>query len=396
MILRRCLAVFAVVSLASASSAIACSGTTASGDGGVDSSTDRMAKDRATPDARDAPDAKDAGSDVPCVDGGPEPVLIELSVRTAGPSGASPPLVLVPAFSPYVHDYYVRCPASQNSLSVSMTPSCGAEGRFSQPEAHKASPAKQTISQGVRENQAIVASAQRGPTAVEYWVRCLPPDFPDLQLDSHPEAGAPTPGYYLVGNFESAGAGGGYAMVLNGDGVPVWYYHEGSGGVSDVDQIVDGGISFFPVVGGPLQVVALAPFQVTRVTPTGFPLDWHELRLLSNGHYLIITHPDLAGVNLTGLSLPADGGPEPLGPGSNINNCEIVEFAPSAGGGVIWTWKASDHFDPAKACKEPEKWSPLSDGGLVIDTFHCNSIDVDPANGNLLVSGRQMDSAFYI
>jgi hypothetical protein len=30
------------------------------------------------------------------------------------------------------------------------------------------------------------------------------------------------------------------------------------------------------------------------------------------------------------------------------------------------------------------------------DPFHCNSIDVEPATGNLLVSGRHMDSIFYI
>jgi hypothetical protein len=355
-----------------------------------------MTKDRATKDARDGSDAKDAGTVVPCVDGGPEPVLIELSVTTPGALEASPPVTLIPAFSPYVHDYYVRCPAAMNTLRVSMTPSCGAEGRLSQPQAHPASGARQTISPlDVFENQAIVATAQKGPTAVEYWVRCLPPDFPDLQLDTHPEAGAPTPGYYLVGNFTSAGASGGYAMVLNGDGVPVWYYHEISGGVSDVDDLVDGGISFFPVVGGRLQIVLLSPFDVSSVGPKVLPADLHEVRALSNGHLLLISNPNVTGVDLTGLSLPGDAGPEPLGPGSNINDCVIVELDP-ASSGVVWTWSAKDHFDAAKACREPEKAPPLSDGGVVIDTFHCNSIDVDPDSGNLVVSARQMDSAFYI
>ena len=36
------------------------------------------------------------------------------------------------------------------------------------------------------------------------------------------------------------------------------------------------------------------------------------------------------------------------------------------------------------------------DGGKLVETFHCNSIDVDPANGNLLVSARGTDSVFYI
>ncbi len=36
------------------------------------------------------------------------------------------------------------------------------------------------------------------------------------------------------------------------------------------------------------------------------------------------------------------------------------------------------------------------DSGPFVDVFHCNSIDVDPANGNLLVSCRNMVSIFYV
>src|SRR4029077_6421080 len=28
--------------------------------------------------------------------------------------------------------------------------------------------------------------------------------------------------------------------------------------------------------------------------------------------------------------------------------------------------------------------------------YHCNSVDIDPANGNYLVSARHMDSVFYV
>jgi hypothetical protein len=40
--------------------------------------------------------------------------------------------------------------------------------------------------------------------------------------------------------------------------------------------------------------------------------------------------------------------------------------------------------------------STTADGGAVYDVFHCNSIDVDPANGDPLVSAREMDSVFYV
>jgi arylsulfotransferase ASST len=344
--------------------------------------------------AKESGGAKDSGSDAPIdVDGGP-PVLVALGVTTA--EGGSTPLALVPKFAPGVHDYYVRCAAGTNTFAVSMAASTGAESMLLQPEKSHSAP-KQTVSPlNVKENQAIVAAATRGGATVEYWVRCLPHDFPSIQMEPHPEAGTPLPGYYLVGNFLAIDAMGGYAMVLNADGVPLWYHPQASAGVSDVDEIVDGAISFASVRGGPFEVYELSPYGETNVAPTGVVLDLHELRVLSNGDYLVLSNPSHAGVDLTGLSLETgDGGALPLGPGSTINACNIVEFDPETGA-VVWTWSATDHFDPVKDTTEPILAPPLSDGGTVIDTFHCNSIDVDPANGNLLVSARQMDSVFYI
>jgi hypothetical protein len=338
----------------------------------------------------DAAAARDSRADV---DGGP-PALIALSV--AATSDGSTPLALVPHFAPGVHDYYVRCAAGTNSFAVSMTASTGAESMLLQPEKSHAAP-KQTISPLlVMENQAILAAATGAGATVDYWVRCLPHDFPDIQMEPHPEAGAPPPGYYLIGNFLAIDAMGGYAMVLNGDGVPLWYHLQVSAGVGDVDNVVNGSISFVSVRGGPFEIYELSPFGETNVAPTGDVLDGHELRVLSNGDYLVLSNPNEGGVDLTGLSLDTgDGGTLPLGPGSTINACNIVEFNPKTGA-VAWTWSATDHFDPVKDTTEPALAPPLSDGGIVIDTFHCNSIDVDPANGNLLVSARQMDSIFYI
>jgi hypothetical protein len=415
MILGRFLAVLAALSLASAAGAIACSGATETAEGGVDSSTDTTMKDHATPDARDAhhaqdardahpahdaSDAADSGTDAACVEGGGSPVLTTLRI-TSKVDGSKVPLV--PSFSPDVNDYYVRCATGTNALSVSLVASCGAESLLVEPKTTTPEPKEVIASVDVKENEAIVAVARQGSTSNEYWVRCLPHDFPALETDKYPEAGAPTPGYYMLGNFTSVGPSGGYAMILNSDGVPVWYYHEPSGGTSDVDDVVGNGtISYFPVVGLPIRVVQQSPFMLTIVrAPPGDHNDLHELQVLKNGHFLFFVNPNLTGVDLTGLSLPlGDGGGIPLGPNSNINDCQILEIDPSVDGGVdggvFWSWTASDHFDPAKDCREPILAPPLADGGRVIDTYHCNSLDVDPANGNLLVSGRQMDSAFYI
>jgi hypothetical protein len=129
--------------------------------------------------------------------------------------------------------------------------------------------------------------------------------------------------------------------------------------------------------------------------PFGQPSDVHELRRLSNGDYLVIFATLQTGIDLTGLVLPLpDGGTESFGTDGSIISCDILEINPA--GIVVWGWSATDHFDPV-ADMEFKTRPPLfgPDGGPVVETFHCNSIDVD-TNGNLLVSARHMDSIFYI
>jgi hypothetical protein len=310
---------------------------------------------------------------------------------------AETPLTLVPSFSPGVYDYYVRCAAGTNALTISMTAFPGAESALREPETSEAMP-QQTLSVNVKENQAIVAIAIAGTATTEYWVRCLPHDFPYLQMSAH--ANVPSPGYYLVGNRQRINGAQPYAMVLNGYGVPVWYFHDTRGeGVVNVDNIRSGAISFVAQAAEPVpyEIHKLRPWETTYVDPgPGTALDDHELRALSNGHFLILSNPILGGVDLTGIRIPdSSGGVLSFGANSYILNCNILEI--DAKGNVAWTWVGSDHIDALRESTFPILWNGTApDGSPVVDPLHCNSIDVDPANGNLLVSARDMDAIFYI
>ncbi len=331
------------------------------------------------------------------------PSLIDLGVSALSPADASPPLTLVPPFSSNVHDYYVRCAAGTNELAVSMTASPGAESVLLQPIPSHASP-KQRISLRVKENQAIVAAATLGTATTEYWIRCLPHDFQPMEMSRHLEAGAVTPGYYLVGDEQANAAGVAYAMVVDGNGVPVWYYRQPqtdllaglSTGVFDVDVVVSGAISFVPWHSpgflSPFEVHRLSPVKTTGVSGTGVALDPHELRLLSNGNFLLFTDQTESGVDLTGYPLKQPDGAA-FGPNGSIVPCDIVEVDPA--GSVVWRWVGTDHFDPVNDSTAPETANG-PDGAPVADPFHCNSIDIDAQSGNLLISSRNMDSIFYI
>lgn len=344
-------------------------------------------------DARE--DARlDAHKDGP-VDAGP-PTLVVLDVT--GAAGG-----LVPAFSPNVHDYYVPCAAGSNRLTVTMTASPGAESALAQPTTSPPAPS-QTVAVSAKESDALVATATRGTASTAYWVRCLPHDFPPIAMTAYPDAGAPSPGYYLLGNAVVPAGESGYAMLLDVNGVPVWYHGVAAGlAVSDVDSIVPGTIPFIPtsfIAYDPFEIEQLQPLQTTQVSPTGYTPDEHDLRALPNGNFLMFSYVTTPGVDLTGLSipLPDDAGVVPLGPDSTIQDCTVLEVDPA--GNVVWTWSANAHFDPVKVSTFAQTgFGPdaiLADGGISYDVYHCTAIDVDPANGNILVSSRGMSSVFYV
>jgi hypothetical protein len=258
------------------------------------------------------------------------------------------------------------------------------------------SASQQTLSVSVTENQAVVAVATRDTAVTEYWVRCLPHDFPALQWTPHAAAGTPAPGYYLLGTAQPTS--GCYAMVLDDDGVPVWYLpsQTASDGwcVFDVDSVVSGAVSFYASSDVPedFEIHELSPLATTTIASDGLMVGRHELRLLANGDYLVTSCPKET-VDLTGLQLPAaDGGVETLSGPQTIMTCNLLELAPD--GSAVWQWKGTDHLDAVKESVAP---TLIQDGsGMVVDPFHCNSIDVDQTNGNLLVSSRRMDSVFYV
>ncbi len=311
-------------------------------------------------------DARDSGTDA----------ALSATVSLSAPG-------LQPAFSAGIHDYYVRCTSGENTFTVSMTAPPGSTIALLQPISTPPS-TSDTATLTVLENEAIVIGVTADGGSDSYWIRCLPHDFPALRLTLHPEAGAPTPGYYLLGNVNMAPNGRAYAFAVDGNGVPVWYQATANGGgPSDVDNVLPATISY-DCGGGEFTLLDLVAGTTSYVEPSGVPLDLHELRYLPNGDYLMIADPVRTGVDLTGLGT--------FGANEDIMGCVIQEVDPT--GAKVWQWDAWDHFDPVKDTRFPTL-AGTRNGVQVVDVFHCNSIDVDE-DGDLLVSARHMDSVFMI
>lgn len=299
------------------------------------------------------------------------------------------PLALSPPFAPDIYDYTIRCGPGPNSLSVAMTAAPGSTATLQLPEA-PTSVTPDAVTLDASEDDAIVVQVTGDALTHSYWIRCLPHDFPALTFTPHPSAGALAPGWYVLGDAESAAGESGFAMVLDGRGTPVWYHRVAASGVMDVSRRQDGSLAYIPYLGyfgadatATFVVQALSPWTSHPINAVGTPTDEHELHVLSNGNALVFSYPLVEGVDLTGLGA--------FGAAQTIADCEIQEL--DTDGSLLWTWRASDHIDPVR--EAPEADSVPVGGQTVVDVFHCNSIDVDTV-GNVLVSARNTDAVFYI
>ena len=151
---------------------------------------------------------------------------VSVAGASLGGLGFASPYALNPVFSPATTDYCRAVSGRSNLVSLTLTGNGGPITVSTNQEGSAASGTTVDISLDVIPNQAIVISAPSpggAPGTTQYWVRCLPPDFPTLRVNqAGPASPGWTPGYYFTGNITSTN-GAYYAMVLDGNGVPVWY-----------------------------------------------------------------------------------------------------------------------------------------------------------------------------
>jgi hypothetical protein len=319
------------------------------------------------------------------------------------------PYTLNPSFSAATTDYYVRCQTGSNLFSLALT---GNGASITVSTSQPGSPVSGNtvdISLVVVPNQAIVitAPAPGGAGSTQYWVRCLPPDFPTLQVNqAGPASPGWTPGYYFTGNITGSNNAY-YAMVLDGNGVPVWYQklppnEQGAVNVEPLsgDRIVWSSANQEVYTGFDLDTqTTLAPLPAA-VTPT----DLHELLPLPNGDRMMISVP-LQPKNLSTLG-PGSGNVPASEANNTVVGCVVQEVNPS--NQAVWTWDASTHLgldETNTASGLPfagPAWGLFSSHGVTAaDIYHCNSVAVDedsssPYFGDVLVSMRHLNAVFLI
>ncbi len=308
-----------------------------------------------------------------------------------------------PPFNPAATDYVVECAAGAGSSNVTMTidvlpittASVSVEGGPATPVGTG------TVNVPMRTDDLLVLSTTRQGVVTNYHFRCVPADFPRLEVL---RPGNPAPGWYLTtSGFASTNPArnGPFLMILDNYGAPVWYKRTvNSAGVAlpmmDAKRLSDGRLAFTPSRGPfgveldqgywltNLEGTTTVKHQTTNPAPDQLPTDHHdyvELNAATNAR-AHISYP-----------IETAAGPLPCTPTSNKYSDGVIQEI--SGNVQIWRWNMRQYFDPASSTFAQNFESTPGFAGTGCDVFHINALDRE-ADGDYVVTVRHMDGVFRV
>jgi Arylsulfotransferase (ASST) len=311
---------------------------------------------------------------------GPGAAAAQGAART--PSFSTHP-ALHPSFKWWVRDYAVRC--DQNPLRVRVKNRPGWRAQVGPRGARTGS---FVVRRSPGAGDALVVSFYRigNPSSRTYFhLRCLPQNFPPYQFKRTAPGGP---------DFFATQLNRGYAVIFNGQGVPMWWYPTG-GQAINAQVLRNGMVSWDPANAGPsltgaFEVRRLDGSLVRRVNTVGGPTtDIHDLSLLGNGHYLLAGQVIKSHVDTSAYGGSAD---------ADVMGFEVQEVTP--GGKVVWKWDSFDHigFDETPTVY----WNQVVNQPGPYDIQHYNSLEPEGnwgkpnAKKRILVSFRNLDAVYEI
>ncbi len=174
-----------------------------------------------------------------------------------------------------------------------------------------------------------------------------------------------------------------YTAIFDRWGVPIWWSDPQATIFSTL--LPDGNVA--SLVNGGLEERQLDGTLVRTVNTVGGNADQHDVLLLPNGHYVLVTIQAKDGVDLSALGGPAS---------ASICDHVVQEIDP-ADNSVVWSWDTSDHIPVTEM--DPQWEAGVIDGGPTIlgcgyDVYHWNAIE-RTATGFLL-SFRHLDAIYAV
>lgn len=218
---------------------------------------------------------------------------------------------------------------------------------------------------------AVVTSADGNATG-EYTLTPLPSDFPALDVWN---AGEPVPGWFFLCNTDFGplvDGGGMYLMIVDSLGIPRWLRRQ-EGLTFDFRPGPGGALTWVdsPEFEDRAAIVRRPGGELESWEPFDGGLNTHEFQLLENGNALMVAD------RLEDQDLTPWGGPA----SKPVVDQAIQEVTPS--GELVDEWSTKGNIDLADMAPPMRSW--LLPG---IEPAHVNSVDIDPADGNWVISMR--------
>jgi len=196
----------------------------------------------------------------------------------------------------------------------------------------------------------------------------IPPEYPNVVTTIY---NPPAPGYLFMSNFGAHATA--YLLIVDNGGTPI-FYRAMPAMCTDFKLQPTGQLTYYDTHAGKFYALNEQYAIVDSFSCGGdVETDEHELRLLPNGHALLLgDDPEIVDMS----AVVPFGDPTATVIGNIIQELDTDK-------NVVFEWRSWDHFQITDATHENLSAS-------VIDYEHANALDVDH-DGNLLLSSRHMD-----
>jgi Arylsulfotransferase (ASST) len=245
-----------------------------------------------------------------------------------------------------------------------------------------------TASVKLAPGRAVVLRYITGSRKTTHYVRCLPHDFNrwGIRRDGTPKARW----YVVTPSLNTVAAG--YIAVFDAHGVPVWW-KRGNPPPFDGKLLPNGNLAWTKWVFsraplGYYEERAMDGSLVRTYNTPGLPSNPHELTVLRNGHFLMVSYPPRDHVDLSRWGGPRD---------ATVLDGRLQEL--DHAGNLLWSWSTRDHLK----LSETKHWYPklfkdkpvdLGNGRFAYDIAHVNSIEA--VGDRVIASVRHTDAVYEI
>jgi hypothetical protein len=187
-------------------------------------------------------------------------------------------------------------------------------------------------------------------------------------------------------------------MILDTNGVPVWYRRVSPGEV-DFKLLPNGNLASMPLVRTVFNIDPSIGYnerkldgtQVRTVKAVGSPTDIHDMVLMPNGDYLVVSYRQRPVASLP-ANFPA------CGASPKVVDGVVQEVTPA--GTLVKEWSTQDHVDESSEVVVPLCDSAAVTGSMpptnAVDYAHVNAVDYDAATNQVIVTARHLNAVLWL